>query len=223
MNRGASVSSSRHSDANDRKNPHHADVELHGNVDRRAQRTRLALHRALIDLIGQRDYDAISVMDIAEAANVGRSTFYAHFTDKDDLLRSGTEHFRDMLLRDHAARHKSDGPDAQLLSFSRFMTEHLEEQKDLYRALKRGRAGPIIMEAFRLYVSELVRTDLAARAPKTERPYETELAVQFMVGAFMSVLSWWMDRGAKEDPVEIDQAFTALARDGFLRLFPGRD
>jgi len=215
------VSSSKHSDENDRKNPLHGDFEAHGNIDRRAMRTRQALHQALIELIGQRDYDEISVMDIAEAANVGRSTFYAHFTDKDDLLRSGTLHFRDMLLRDHAVRHKSDGPDGHLLSFSRFMTEHLKERKDLYRALKRGRAGPIIMEAFRLYVCELVRDDLIARAPKTERPYETELAVQFIVGAFMSVLSWWMDRGAKEDPTEIDHAFTALARDGFLRLFPG--
>lgn len=197
------------------------DFEAHGTIDRRALRTRQSLHRALIELIGERDYDAISVMDIAEAANVGRSTFYAHFTDKDDLLRSGTVHFRDMLLRDHATRHSSDGADGQLLSFSRFMTEHLQERKELYRALKRGRAGPIIMEAFRLYICELVRTALMTRAPKTKRPYETELAVQFIVGAFMSVLSWWMDRGAKEDPAEIDRAFTALARDGFLRLYPG--
>ncbi len=186
-------------------------------------RTRQALHQALIQLIGERDYDEISVMEIAGAANVGRSTFYAHFTDKDDLLRSGTVHFRDMLLRDHAARHKTDGPDGHLLSFSRFMTEHLKERKDLYRALKRGRAGSIIMEAFRLYVCELVRADLSARARKTERPFETELAVQFIVGAFMSVLMWWMDRGAKEDPTEIDHAFTALARDGFLRLFRGNE
>lgn len=215
------MSSSKHPKENGRENVRHCDFEAHGTVDRRALRTRQSLHQALIGLIGERDYDEISVMDIAEAANVGRSTFYAHFTDKDDLLRSGTVHFRDMLLRDHAARHRSDGPDARLLSFSRFMTEHLKERKELYRALKRGRAGPIIMEAFRLYVCELVRADLMARAPKTERPHETELAVQFVVGAFMSVLSWWMDRGAREDPAEIDRLFTALARDGFSRLFPG--
>jgi AcrR family transcriptional regulator len=215
------MSSSEHPNQNAPKNPLHGDFARHGNVDRRALRTRQALHQALIQLIVERDYDEISVMDIAEAANVGRSTFYAHFTDKDDLLRSGTVHFRDMLLKDHATRHKSDGPDGQLLSFSRFMTEHLNERKDLYRALKRGRAGPIIMEAFRLYVCELVRADLSARAAKAGHPHDTELAVQFIVGAFMSVLSWWMDRGAKEDPADIDRAFTALASDGFLRLFPG--
>jgi len=197
----------------------HADRELHGSMDRRALRTRQALHEALIQLITERSYDDITVMDIADAANVGRSTFYAHFTDKDDLLRSGTVHFRDMLLRDHAARQRSHGgAEAPLLSFSRFMTEHLKERKQLYRALQRGRAGPIIWDAFRLYVAELVRAELTARPAKGAKPYETELAVQFTVGAFMSVLTWWMDRGAKEDPAEIDRLFTKLAMGGFGRL-----
>jgi len=192
-----------------------ADRQLHGNMDRRALRTRQALHEALIQLITERDYETISVIDIADRANVGRSTFYAHFTDKDDLLRSGTMHFRDMLLRDHAARRRTDGPDTPLLSFSRFMTEHLQERRQLYRALKRGRAGPIIWDAFRLYVAELVRADLTARAKRSTKPHETELAVQFIVGAFMSILVWWMDRGAKEDPAEIDRLFTRLAMEGF--------
>lgn len=195
----------------------HADPDVHGTVDRRARRTRQALHEALIQLIIERDYDEITVMDIADAANVGRSTFYAHFTDKDDLLRSGTVHFRDMLLREHAARRGESASDAPLLSFSRFMTEHLKERKRLYRALQRGRAGPIIWDAFRLYVAELVRTELSARARKGTKAYETELAVQFIVGAFMSVLTWWMDRGAKEDPAEIDRLFSALANEGFSR------
>jgi len=195
-----------------------ADRQLHSNMDRRALRTRQALHEALIQLITERDYETISVIDITDAANVGRSTFYAHFTDKDDLLRSGTVLFRDMLLRDHAARRRADGPETPLLSFSRFMTEHLKERKQLYRALKRGRAGPIIWDAFRLYVAELVRADLAARSKKPAKPHETELAVQFIVGAFMSVLTWWMDRGAKEDPAEVDRLFTRLATDGFGKV-----
>jgi AcrR family transcriptional regulator len=187
-------------------------------MDRRAVRTRQALHEALIRLITERDYDDISVIDIADAANVGRSTFYAHYTDKDELLRSGTVHFRDLLLRDYAARRQTNPNEIPLLSFSRFMTEHLKEEKHLYRALKRGRAGPIIWEAFRLYIAELVRADLTARAKKGTKSHETELAVQFIVGAFMSVLVWWMDRGAKEDSAEIDRLFKHLAMDGFGKV-----
>ena len=58
----------------------------HEGMDRRAVRTRQALHQELIRLILDRDYDEITVADITESANVGRSTFYAHFTDKDDFV-----------------------------------------------------------------------------------------------------------------------------------------
>ncbi|EHK58261.1 TetR/AcrR family transcriptional regulator [Allomesorhizobium alhagi] len=56
-------------------------------VDRRVARTRTALYDALVALIRRKDYDLITVQDILEEANVGRATFYAHFTSKDDLLK----------------------------------------------------------------------------------------------------------------------------------------
>src|SRR5262245_45123225 len=57
-------------------------------IDRRVARTRAMLHQALLALIMEKGYEAISVADICERADVGRSTFYAHFTGKDDLKRS---------------------------------------------------------------------------------------------------------------------------------------
>src|SRR5215204_4165205 len=117
---------------------------IEGTIDRRTLRTRMALHRALIGLILVRDYDEISVGDITDAANVGRSTFYAHYTDKDDLLRSGLGHLRGMLLEEHrSATSGEEHPATRALGFSRFMTEHVKEQHQLYRAMMRGRAGPI--------------------------------------------------------------------------------
>ena len=63
-------------------------------IDRRVARTRGMLHEALLSLIIEKGYEAVSVEDICERANVGRSTFYAHFTGKDDLKRSGLGHLR---------------------------------------------------------------------------------------------------------------------------------
>ena len=132
-------------------------------MDRRALRTRQSLHQALIRLILERDYDEITVGDIADAANVGRSTFYAHFTDKDDLLRSGAGNLRAMLLQEHgSAVAGEDRPERRPLGFSRFMTAHLKEQHQLYRALMRGRAGPIIIDRFRQFLCEIVRAELAS-------------------------------------------------------------
>jgi AcrR family transcriptional regulator len=197
-------------------NPLRQKADLEAPIDRRAFKTRQALHQTLIRLIGERDYDDITVSDIADEANVGRSTFYAHFTDKDDLLRSGTGHLRDLLRQEHdGAVAEEDRPETRALGFSRFMTEHLKEQHQLYRAMMRGRAGPIIIDQIRQYLSEIVRKELTHRGHKLPARTPTpEFAVQFIVGAYMSTVTWWLDRGAKEQPQEINHAFRELALGG---------
>ncbi len=67
--------------------------------DRRSQRTQQALMDALIALLAVKHYDEISINDIIDRANVGRSTFYAHYQAKDDLLKSGFERVLDMLIQ----------------------------------------------------------------------------------------------------------------------------
>lgn len=186
-----------------------------GTMDRRTLRTRRSLHQALMQLIFERDYDGIGVADIADAANVGRSTFYAHFADKDDLLRSGTEHLRAILFAEHS--HDIAGEtqaERRPLGFSRFMTGHLHEQLELYRALMRGRAGSIMLEQIRQFLSEIVRKELVASNAGRAAP---EITVQFVVGAYMSVLTWWLDRGAVEPAEEIDAAFRDLAEGALKR------
>ena len=186
-----------------------------GTMDRRSLRTRRSLHQALMQLIFERDYDGISVADIADAANVGRSTFYAHFTDKDDLLRSGTEHLRAILFAEHASDIAGETQaERRPLGFSRFMTGHLHEQLELYRALMRGRAGSIMLGQIRQFLSEIVRKELIASSPSKTAP---EITVQFVVGAYMSVLTWWLDRGAVEPAEDIDAAFRELAEAALKR------
>ena len=215
------MSASGHFGPNDQEKSADAAHAAFDTTDRRALRTRQSLHQALIRLILERDYDEISVSDITEAANVGRSTFYAHFTDKDDLLRSGAGHLRAMLLHEHGnAVAGEEHAERRPLGFSRFMTAHLKEQYQLYRAMMRGRAGPIIVDKLRQFLSEIVRAELSSAKKGSAAP-ASEIAVQFVVGAYISVLTWWLDRGAKEPPEEIDQAFRELAM-GSLRTLRGR-
>src|SRR5882762_11884135 len=67
-------------------------------IDRRSLRTKAMLQHALNSLIQKKDYEAITIKDICDAANVGRSTFYAHYTSKDDLKRRGFEKLRKELV-----------------------------------------------------------------------------------------------------------------------------
>ena len=81
-----------------------SDNERHDNpqlkrkkIDARVRKTRDALGDALVELMQQRPFDSITVQDVLDRANVGRSTFYSHYSDKDDLLMSDADEFMDTL------------------------------------------------------------------------------------------------------------------------------
>jgi AcrR family transcriptional regulator len=188
--------------------------EARGSIDRRVARTRATLHRALISLILQKDYDAITIEQICDTANVGRSTFYAHYADKDDLHRRGIEHLRGVLA-DRRSDDLAGSSVARGLSFSRTFFEHAQERKDLFRALAGSRGGAVAFSAIRQIISDAAREELAAIAGGS--PADTvprEFMVQYIVGAFMAVLTWWLDKGAKLPAHRIDSMFQRLALDG---------
>src|SRR5437867_3212020 len=113
-------------------------------IDRRAARTRQALHDALISLVLRKGYDALTIQEIIDEADVGRATFYAHYTGKQDLLRSGFEALRvELTAARRNASAKRNVRQDEPLAFSLAMLEHAYKYKDVYRALV-GRRGGII-------------------------------------------------------------------------------
>lgn len=188
-------------------------------IDRRVARTRGMLQQALVSLMLKKDYDAITVEDICEAANVGRSTFYAHFTGKDGLKQSGLDdHLRALLVeRQRAALASAGDIRDRSLGFSLPMFEHARDHLDLYRALSRGRGGAAVIGGIRQILSDLVRDEVAPLIDKTASDaVPREFVVQYLVGAYMAVLTWWLDRGAKLPPQRVDAMFRRLAIEGIL-------
>jgi AcrR family transcriptional regulator len=191
-------------------------------IDRRVARTRAALQQAHISLILKRGYEAVTVEDICEAANVGRSTFYAHFTGKDDLRRSGFEHLRKQLTdRQREALSAAGDDEEQSFGFSLTMFEHARDHIDLYRALMGGRGGAIALGAIRSILSDLVRAELTAASGKNSAgDMPRDFVVQYVVGGYMAVLTWWLDRGAKLPSERVDAMFRRLATEGVMHRRP---
>jgi AcrR family transcriptional regulator len=189
-----------------------------GTMDRRVARTRDTLQRALLSLIRDKSYEAITIQDICDAANVGRSTFYAHYTSKDALKRSGLEHLRRRLAQHQRAALAASGDlGNRRLSFSLPLFEHARDHLDLYRALAGGHGSAVALEAIRQILSDLVRDELAAVATNNSLDsVPSEVAVTYLVGAYMAVLTWWLDRGAKMPPEKIDAIFRRLAVNGIM-------
>ena len=195
-------------------------------IDRRVGRTTKTLHHALISLILKKNYEAITIQEICDAANVGRSTFYAHYTSKDDLHRRGIENLRKVLAdgRSDAAVDQGNvrgrSTRGRSLSFSRTLFEHAQDRKDLFRALAGSRGGAVALATIRRIISDVVRDELAETADKNSADsVPRELVVQFIVGAYMAVLTWWLDKGAKLPPAKIDAMFRRLASEGLESLY----
>src|SRR5262245_63624677 len=111
-------------------------------VDRRVQRTQQLLRSALMGLIQEKGFEALSVQDIIDRANVGRATFYAHFDSKEDLLASGIEELSASLReRQRQALATATRPDDRLFAFSHELFVHANEHRLVFRAMVGKRSG----------------------------------------------------------------------------------
>lgn len=173
-------------------------------IDRRVMKTRTALYDALVALVLRQDYESISVQDILDEADIGRSTFYAHFTSKDDLLARSLERLRALLVEASAAdAGRTEG------KWSLVLFTHVAEYKDVYYALAGVRAGQVLSEAIYAIVAEFSRP--LVQPGKT---VPRELATRHVGATFMTIMTWWLDRKRSLTPAEVDVLFRELLNAG---------
>jgi len=189
-------------------------------IDRRVARTRATLHDALLALIADKGYEAITVRDICGRAKIGRSTFYTHYTGKDDLMRSGFKNLRDLVGDSQMVASTQRNPKQRDLAFTRAIFEHARRHAHLHGMLMGSRGGTIALDMIRHMLSDVVRRELFAASKKPKDAKLRELVVRYMVGAFMGVVAWWLEGGAKLPIERIDDTFRRLASEGMASLDP---
>jgi AcrR family transcriptional regulator len=178
-------------------------VKTPNSKDRRVQRTRQLLHQAFVALILERGYDAVTIRDVVERAGVGRSTFYTHFGDLEEVLVSHTD---GRFLRAFAVRGRAE---RQFLGFTRPFLEHAYEYRRLWRALVGKKGGMAIQKRFKQNLVELVREEVV-RVAGGKRPSVIEGVVRYLAGAFAELLFWWLDSPSTLSPAEVDEIFQRL-------------
>lgn len=180
-------------------------------ADRRVARTRQALHEALIGLILEKGYDAVTVQDIVVRANVGRSTFYAHHGGKEGLLKNGLQSLREEMLAVQRL-HAGDAAGAQrLLGFSAAFFAHTHGHRELYQALVRHGGSAVVDASLRRLLFDLVRRELAPLRPAGRAgALPADALARFVADAMFSLLLWWHDRAPRLSPDEVETIFRRL-------------
>jgi AcrR family transcriptional regulator len=181
--------------------------------DRRIQKTLQSLNDALISLLFEKNYDSIVVQEILDRANVGRSTFYMHFRDKDALLMKSVENLQGMLRRAQAAPLPPTAkPYDRLISFSLPMFEHSHGFRIIFQTLLRSQAGPLVMQTIRRTIVDLISEESKKRTIRRNKDstISSEVLIEYLAGTFISVLTWWVDSKSTLSPKSINQVFRAL-------------
>ncbi|MBZ0277686.1 MAG: TetR/AcrR family transcriptional regulator [Anaerolineae bacterium] len=186
-------------------------------IDRRVQRTRDLLRRTIIDLIREKGYDAITIQDITERANLGRTTFYLHYQSKDDLLLDHHADFMTHFNLNHIPPDQicGDAPQAEMIAF----LQQFFEGKAIYLALKQAKDAHVILRGIRETMTHNLVESLRAAFPDRLPNMPLDVLANYIAGAQLSLVDWWLTTRtpytAEQLAAILQQCQRAIIRDAY--------
>ena len=209
-------------------------------VDRRVQKTCKLLQDALIELVAEKGYESVTIREILDKANVGRSTFYAHFQDKDQLLHSILDRLDELFVQHEKqfSETKKNFVNADIINltpeFSPTLSlfQFIGQNHRFFKAMLGNRgygifAKPVYDYVFAhvhgiftrpLHDNALAHMHEAFKILKSHEKYdslESEIAAHYFVSALMGLLVWWVEKDMPCTAEEIDRLFRQLAIPSF--------
>jgi AcrR family transcriptional regulator len=186
--------------------------------DRRSRRTRHLVQSALMELLLEKRYEAITVRDILDRAGIGSSTFYAHYFDKEDVQTVLIEQMLGQLSKPISQNTARPGLLPSLALF-----RHIQEHSQHFQALVRGHAEEKVWKVAQTTLSRTIEQALASTYAEKRSP-SVPLAVvaQYLAGAFLSLLKWWIETEMPSSPERMDEIFQQLALPGVWTTIEGK-
>ena len=185
-------------------------------MDRRQQKTRQAVFQAFSRLIAQKNYNKITVQEIIDAANVGRTTFYTHFETKYDLLKDFCDeffrHIIDAALDCSNAHHIQGCYSYQLPPQSVFLhlLQHLQVNDDHILELLACESNDLFLRCFKNSLNDLVRIQFAAQIQQYSRSLPEDFLVNHISASFVEMVLWWLTHQRRETPEVLNEYFQRL-------------
>ena len=193
-------------------------------TDRRVQRTRELLQKALIELMHERSYDALTIQDIVDRANVGRTTFYLHYSSKDELFMSCHEaivsefHFGPLHL---LSREELLSPEAPAGMISAF--RHLEDARALLYPIFQGKDSVLILRQIRDGSAQDMEASLRAAFAEADSAIPFDVLANYLARAHIALVQWWLEKRQPHTLENLVQTFHRLRRAAIRDAFGLRD
>jgi AcrR family transcriptional regulator len=184
--------------------------------DRRIQRTKQLLRDSLMALIVERGaWEPITIQDITDHANVSRTTFYLHFRDKEDLMiTTMTDVYNDLVERWQSGKLPPEV--VEVMDF-----QHVAQNADFYRIMLGEKGSPAFIKRVHDYLARVVRDyTLKNLFPSGMTfPFEVDALTNYLAGAEIGVIRWWLESGKNYSPREIATMFETICVSGMAQFF----
>lgn len=185
--------------------------------DRRIEKTRSSIFSALSELMQEKRYTNITIQEIVDRANIGRTTFYIHFTDKDDLLSCYIETIFESLSHDLSSHTPAD-QENRVVPIAELFT-HIQENRRLINGLLLSDSSDLLFDKFRSYWSKRLEPFILAHLKEGTKPaVPIEILTNYVTGAMIDLLRWWMKSGANYSPVQMEQYLYAMVIPGITSV-----
>jgi len=174
-------------------------------TDPRKRRTKRRLSEALVELVKEKHFDDISVQNLIDRAEVGRSTFYTHFRDKEDLFQKDWEKFLDAFADRIDWNNAGSGSFVPVV----FLFRHLEGFQPFYKGLVRSRMTDSTFRRGIDYLSQKLEAAVTTRL-KGKPSIPIPILANYLASALFFLLTWWLDHGLPYSPEQMDQIYHEL-------------
>lgn len=181
--------------------------------NRQTNRTKKLLRDSLVQIILEKHYDSITVQDILDRADVGRSTFYTHFRDKEDLFRGDWEKFLNFLIQ---------RINFENITESRFVPikelfQHLIDFHPFYRAIVKSGKSDQLYKSGQNHLAKGIENKLTLLLGNESLPTPVPIPIlsNYLANEIFSLLRWWLDQDMPYPPDRMDEIFHQLISPGF--------
>ncbi len=177
-------------------------------IDRRVRRTRKLLGDALIELALEKDFEAITIQEITDRADIGYRTFFRHYADKEalllDVLRNIREEMRQFILPPSLDQILQN-PGAALLEQGQYFQhkqffEHVQTHHKLYRVLLFGNRN--LLQPMKLFAMQEFRANFS---PPFKMPIPFEIVINHVISSILALVRWWLEADMPYNPEEMGE------------------
>lgn len=183
-------------------------------IDRRVSRTRRSLQEALFALILEKGYESVTVEEITNRADLGRTTFYLHYHDKEDLLMQAVRNLVDGLFErlaqyplDSLKLRSQTASGELLIPIISLAFQHVEQNADLYRVVLRGEGTYAAVRRVRQIlsraISDLIEHFTTRNKMELKPVVPLDVFLNSLAGAWIGLITWWLEEDMPYPPEEM--------------------